>query len=157
MSFRRGHFSRYPYTIEGDGGGTFLNTANQSCGMIAITIDSTSNTQVFNGGIAYISERSGCSTIASVDVYSQRMAVTVECAAIASSIASSSITANREAGFKAGIYPIFVLGIFHHLNERVPVSFIFDGEYPIIEGRMAVSYRHSTAGILSCPRFTLVV
>ena len=121
------------------------------------TFGCTCYVQVLNGDIAYINKGSGCAIIGSSDIDIQRMAVTVECAAITSSLTSTSITGDRNIIHEAGIYPIFVLGIFHYLNERVPVSCIFDGEYPIIEGRMAVSYRHSTAGILSCPRFTLVV
>ena len=62
MGGRRSHISGYPYAVEGDSRRTNSAT-NQSCGMIAITIDSTSNTQVFNGGIAYISEESGCCSV----------------------------------------------------------------------------------------------
>ena len=118
------------------------------------TFDCTCYVQVFNSGIAEISERSGWAIISSssIDVYIQRMAVTVECAAIVSSTVSSSITGDRNIIHEDGIYPILVLGIFHHLHERIPVGSASDGEYPIIAGSMAVSYRHSTTGTLSCPR-----
>ena len=154
---RSGHFCRHPHTVDGDSRSTNSAT-NQTCGMYA-TFDCTCYVQVFNSGIAYISERSGCAIISSssIDVYIQRMAVTVECAAIASSIASSSITGDRNIIHEDGIYPILVLGIFHHLHERGPVGSASDGEYPILAGSMAVRYCHSTTGILSCPRLALVV
>ena len=151
------HVYRYPYTVDGDSRRTNSAT-NQTCGMYA-TFDCTCYVQVFNSGIAYMSERSGCAIISSssIDVYIQRMAVTVECAAITSSLTSTSITGDRNIIHEDGIYPILVLGIFHHLHERGPVGSASDGEYPILAGSMAVSYRHSTTGILSCPRLALVV
>ena len=123
------------------------------------TFGSTFYVQVLNGDIAYINKGSGCAIISSssIDGYSQRFTVTIEGAAIASSLTTTSITGDRDVIHEDGINPIIVLGIFYHLHERGPVSCIIDGEYPIIEGRMAVSYRHSTSRILSCPRFTLVV
>ena len=157
MGVLRRNISRYPHTVEGDGGGAILTTSNQSCRMIAIATHLTRYVQVLDSGISHISEGSGSCTVASTDIDIQRMTVTVECAAKDGCIASSHIIADRDVGIKTGIYPVSVLGNLHHVPERIPVIGIAnDNKRRILTSGIAVDDRQFTTIILACPRCAVV-
>ena len=81
------------------------------------------------------------------------MSVAVEGAAIVSCLGVSHVVADGDVGSKDSVHVVCVLGIFHHLDELIPVTCTTDVEHRriLLRGE-AVANGHGGVGCGACPR-----
>ena len=100
---------------------------HQTCRVYAATYGAF-DVEVLDGGILCMHERSNASSIASIDIYGQCMAVAVKCAAVGNITTVASRIDRRDIGTHDGIDLPVSAGILHQLYEGVPVVAVVDDE-----------------------------
>ena len=91
-----------------------------------VGLNGTCRMKVLYSSIAYITKGSNKSLARPLFVEGQRMAVTIEGAAIVCLMGYSHVLTGRDVGIKNSIHVIPISGIIHHHGKRMPVTSITD-------------------------------